>query len=126
MPNAFEFPPSRTELSAQNGTQPNCALPAAFLRTTVSSQGVPVTLFNITISALALVAAVLLICWNRFDSGKPLIPAEVLRMPAIQATLVYFAIGLCTFFAAQDKLGFTKEVKSSAQLSYLFRYLCSL
>ena len=72
--------------------------------------GITVGPVVVTPAASFLLLAAMLTVYARFANGLPIITESLIREPAVWSAAIYFAIGLCTGFVAEDKVSFIKEI----------------
>ncbi len=87
--------------------------------TPVCMTGIKVMGALITPSSCCFLLAVLLSIVSRYESGRPLLPPQLLKKQAMIATMIYFGIGLLSGIFAADKVAYAKEIVQRTVIIWL-------
>lgn len=77
---------------------------------TLLAQGVGTPIGYVTISSLSLLTGVIHTIKKRMEAGMQIVPKAILKEPIVIASLVYFALGVCSILVADNKFMCFKEM----------------
>jgi len=80
----------------------------------------------LTISSLCLLVGSVYAAIDRLNTSRPLVPRSFFEIPVVICILVYFAIGLASYFFAAEQLPFLKEAIQRCILILAPLYLFSM
>jgi len=73
----------------------------------------------LTPSTVALLLAAIMTLYSRITASLPLVPLMAFKEPAVFSALVYFLIGMATWFVAEDKFALYKEIVQRTTIIWL-------
>jgi hypothetical protein len=77
-----------------------------------------------TITAVGLVLAAVVTVLFRMRDDLPVVPARLFKEPAVIATIIYFVIGVATFFVVTNRPAYYKEIVQRTVLIWVPFYAC--